>query len=343
MENDSIASRKNDHININLIEDVSSKAKTGLENFRFYHSALPELDFKSIDMSQLIFGKEVRFPILISSMTGGTQQATEINRRLAITAEKYGLAMGVGSQRAAIEDSSLAESFQVRKFAPKILLFANLGAVQLNYGYGIDQCKKAIEMIDANALILHLNPLQEAIQLDGNTNFSGLLNKIETICKSLIQPVIVKEVGWGISPAIARKLINAGVSGIDISGAGGTSWTQVERFRLSEESDIRVAEEFRDWGIPTGKALFEIGESKLDSVIIASGGLKSGMDIAKTVALGAQLAGMAGVILKKAVSSIDNLFEEIEIIESVFRIAMFGTGSGNISQFQNSKIYKVGN
>jgi isopentenyl-diphosphate delta-isomerase len=149
--------------------------------------------------------------------------------------------------------------------------------------------------------------------------------------------------GWGISPSIARKLINAGVSGIDISGAGGTSWTQVERFRLSKEKDIRVAEEFRDWGIPSGKALFEIGECKLDSVIIASGGLKSGMDIAKSVALGAQLAGMAGVILKKAVSSIDDLFVEIEILERVFRIAMFGTGSGNILQFQDSKIYKVGN
>jgi len=339
MEKDTISSRKNDHININLIEDVSSKAHTGFERFHFHHNALPEIDYKSIDTSQMIFGINVKLPVLISSMTGGTQQAAEINRRLAFSAEKFGLAMGVGSQRTALEDPTRAESFQIRKYAPNILLFANLGAVQLNYGYGIEQCKKAVNMIGANALILHLNPLQEAIQIEGNTNFSDLLIKIEAICKSLDQPVVVKEVGWGISPAIAKKLINVGVAGIDISGAGGTSWTQVERYRLTKEKDIRVAEEFRDWGLPTGKTLYEISESKLNTVLISSGGLKSGMDVAKSIALGAKLAGMAGVLLKKAVGSIDDLYDEIELLEKVLRIAMFGTGSGNIAQFQNSKIY----
>lgn len=343
MDNENTISRKNDHININLIEDVSSAAPTELEKFRFNHTALPELDINSISLIQFLFGKEVRMPILISSMTGGTPQAFEINRRLAIVAEKYGLAMGVGSQRAAIENPELAGSFQIREFAPNILLFANLGAVQLNYGYGIEECKRAIGMISADALVLHLNPLQEAIQLEGNTNFSGLIKKIETVCNSINTPVIVKEVGWGISAALAKTLISVGVAGIDVSGAGGTSWTQVERYRLENEKDIRVAEAFRDWGIPTGKALFDIIESKLKTMLIASGGLKSGMDVAKSIALGANLAGMAGLFLKKAILSVEDLSQELEIFEKILRIAMFGTGSENITEFQNSKIYHIGN
>jgi len=195
-------------------------------------------------------------------------------------------------------------------------------------------------MIDADALILHLNPLQEAIQLNGNTNFGGLLNKIEEICKLLNKPVIIKEVGWGISSDLAEKLVNVGVSGIDVSGAGGTSWSQVERYRLKNEGDIRVAESFRDWGIPTADALLQLVEKKINALIISSGGLQTGMDIAKSIAIGANLAGMASTFLKKAVASIDDLSNEVKIIERIIRISMFVTGSQNIAQFQNSKILK---
>lgn len=340
MPDELIESRKNDHIRINIEENVRSKIRNGLERYRFVHNALPEINLSSINLSQRIFNKDVTIPILISSMTGGTSQAYQINKVLATAAEQYGLAMGVGSQRAAIEDYTLAETFNIRKFAPNSLLFANLGAVQLNYGYGINECKRAVGMIEADALVLHLNPLQEAIQPEGDTNFSGLLQKIEYICKNLPVPVVVKEVGWGISADIAKKLIDIGVSAIDISGSGGTSWSQVERFRLTDPQAINVAEAFLDWGIPTSEALVNVRRSLPNIPIFASGGIISGMDVAKTLALGANLAGMAGVLLRAAVVSFDYLIETISVIDRIIRISMFGTGSSDLRSFSNGKIIK---
>lgn len=342
MAEELIRSRKNDHIRINLEEDVRSTLSNGLEKYRFIHNALPEINFKEIDLSQKIFKKEVAIPILISSMTGGTPEAFQINKILAQAAEKFGLAMGVGSLRAAIENPSLIETFDVRKFAPNILLFANLGAVQLNYGYGIDECKRAVEMINADSLILHLNPLQEAVQPEGDTNFSGLLKKIEIICHDLSVPVVVKEVGWGISDVLVKQLSNIGVAAIDISGAGGTSWSQVERFRLEDPVGIKVAEAFLDWGIPTADALTKIRRSFPEIPIFASGGLKTGMDVAKSLALGASLAGIAGVFLKAAVVSLDHLEETINIFERIIRTSMFVTGSKDLISFSSDKIFKIG-
>ncbi len=201
-----IDQRKADHIKINLEKDVRSALTTGLENYHFLHEALPELDLDQIDTSLSLFGKQLAAPILISSMTGGTADAEVINLRLAEAAQEVKIAMGVGSQRAAIEHPEQAKTFQVRRAAPDILLFANLGAVQLNYGYGIDQCRRAVEMIGADALILHLNPLQEAVQDAGDTNFAGLAKKIEEVCKQIDVPVIAKEVGWGISERTAKRL-----------------------------------------------------------------------------------------------------------------------------------------
>ncbi len=221
MTEELISSRKNDHIRINLEEDVKSSLSNGLEMYRFVHNALPEINFTEIDLSQQIFNKNVSIPLFISSMTGGTSQAYQINRILAQAAEQFGLAMGVGSQRAAIEDGSLSETFNIRKIAPQILLFANLGAVQLNYGYGIEECKKAVEMIEADALILHLNPLQEAVQPEGDTDFSGLLKKIEHVCRNLPVPVVVKEVGWGISGGTAKKTNRSRSSGDRYIGSRG--------------------------------------------------------------------------------------------------------------------------
>jgi isopentenyl-diphosphate delta-isomerase len=342
MTEELIESRKNDHIRINIEENVRSILSNGLERYRFVHNALPEIELREIDLSQNIFNKNISIPVLISSMTGGTSQAYQINKVLALAAEEYGLAMGVGSQRAAIEDNSLAETFNIRKFAPNCLLLANLGAVQLNYGYGINECKRAVGMIEADALVLHLNPLQEAIQPEGNTNFSGLLHKIEHICKNLSVPVVVKEVGWGISEEIAKKLTDAGVAAIDISGAGGTSWSQVERFRLTEPREIKVAEAFLDWGLPTAEALVNVRRSLPDIQLFASGGLNTGIDVAKTLALGANLAGMAGVFLRAAVVSFENLIETISIIDRIIRISMFATGSRDLQSFSNGKIVKAG-
>lgn len=342
MSEDIIKSRKSDHIRINLENNVHSGIENGLKNFRFIHNAIPELSLDQVNLSQTLFGKKVSIPLLISSMTGGTEQAWQINQILANAASQCGLAMGVGSQRAAINDATLAKTFNVREIAPDILLFANIGAVQLNYEYGIDECKKAVDMINADGLFLHLNPLQEAVQPEGDTNFIGLLKKIEGVCKNLTVPVLVKEVGWGISDGVAKKLLGVGVSGIDVSGAGGTSWSQVERFRLTDEYDIQVAEAFLNWGIPTAEALVSVRKLTHSVPIFASGGLKSGMDIAKVLALGANLAGMAGEFLKAAVVSEDHLIKTIKVIERILKISLFVTGSKNLTDFSNNKIYKYG-
>ena len=248
--------RKEDHIRINLEEDVGfDRLTTGLEQYRFIHQALPELNLADIDLSTSFFGKPLRAPLLISSMTGGTERAQMINRTLAEAAQAAGIAMGLGSQRAALEDPRLAETFRVRPIAPDILLLANLGAVQLNYGYTVDDCRRAVEMVEADALILHFNALQEAVQPEGETNFAGLLGKIEAVCRELDVPVMAKEVGWGFSQEAARRLAEAGVAAIDVAGAGGTSWSQVEMYRADTDARRQVAATFRDWGIPTAASL----------------------------------------------------------------------------------------
>jgi isopentenyl-diphosphate delta-isomerase len=245
-----IKQRKADHIRINLEEDVRFPTlTTGLEAYRFVHQALPELDLNKVDTTIAVLGKKLAAPVLVSSMTGGTAEALAINRNLALAAQQQGLAMGLGSQRAGIEREESAASFRVRDVAPDILLFANLGAVQFNYGYGVEKCRRAVEMVEADALILHLNPLQEAVQPEGDVNWQGLLAKIEQVCRALPVPVIAKEVGWGMSERTARLLINAGVAAIDVAGAGGTSWSQVEMYRAPTERLRRLAGAFADWGI----------------------------------------------------------------------------------------------
>lgn len=261
-----IDERKADHIKINLEQDVRSALTNGLERHHFVHEALPELDLKQIDATLSLFGKMLHSPILVSSMTGGTAEAGSINMRLAEAAQACGVAMGVGSQRAAIENSEQAKTFQVRRVAADILLFANLGAVQLNYGYDIDQCRKAVEMIQADALFLHLNPLQEAVQDAGDTNFAELAKKIEGICRKLEVPVIAKEVGWGISERTAKLLSDCGVSAIDVAGAGGTSWSQVEMHRAPDEFARQLAGTFIGWGIPTADSILNVKKAQLGVV-----------------------------------------------------------------------------
>lgn len=329
------SARKADHIRINLEEDVRSKLTTGLERYFFLHNALPELNLNEIDLSVEIFGKKLKSPLLISSMTGGSAEATQINQTLAEAAQEMGIAMGLGSQRAAIEDDKLAASFRVRNVAPNILLFANVGAVQLNYGYGLAHLQKAVDMAEADALMLHLNSMQEAVQPEGDTNFSGLLKKIEIMCKQLPVPVVVKEVGWGISGETAKQLAKAGVQAIDVAGAGGTSWTQVEMHRATNESQARLAGAFVDWGIPTAESIMQVREALKTMRIFASGGLRSGVDIAKCIALGAELGGMASPYLKAAVKSTKAVIETISEVSRELQVAMFGAGAGNIAALQS--------
>ncbi len=327
-------SRKTDHIRINLDEDVRSGLTTGLEGWRFTHEALPEIDLNSIDLSTTLFGSQLRAPILISSMTGGTEEAKSINFRLADAAQEMGIAMGLGSQRAAIEHPETASTFQVRKVAPDILLFANLGAIQLNYGYDIDECKRAVEMVEANALCLHLNALQEAVQPEGDTNFAGLLIKIERVCRSLEVPVIAKEVGWGISGETAKRLKNVGIAAIDAAGAGGTSWTQVEMHRAENPSQALLASAFLEWGIPTAASIQQVGLATPDIPVFASGGIRTGLEIAKCIALGAKLGGMAGPFLKAAAQSTEEIIQTIQEVKREIQITMFATGTSQLSDLK---------
>ena len=333
-----IDQRKADHIKINLEQDVRSALTSGLEKYRFIHEALPELDLNRIDTSLSLFGKRLTSPTLVSSMTGGTSEAETINLRLAEAAQECKVAMGVGSQRAAIEDPEKAKTFQVRRAAPDILLFANLGAVQLNYGYGIDQCRKAVEMIQADALILHLNPLQEAVQDAGDTNFAGLAKKIEEICKKIEVPVIAKEVGWGISERTAKLLADCGVSAIDIAGAGGTSWSQVEMHRAPDEFTRQLAATFVGWGISTAESILNVKRAVPGTLIFASGGIKDGLDIAKCIALGATLGGIAGKFLKAAAISTENVVEMMKLTKRQIEVTMFAAGIGTLEGLKVEKL-----
>ena len=333
-----IDQRKSDHLKINLEQDVRSALTTGLEKLRFIHQALPELDLNQVDTSLSLFGKKLQAPILVSSMTGGTAEAQSINMRLAEAAQAAGIAMGVGSQRAAIEHPELAATFQIRKAAPDILLFANLGAVQLNYGYDVEHCQQAVEMIGADALILHLNPLQEAVQAGGDTNWTGLAKKIETICKRLAVPVIAKEVGWGISEHAARLLADCGVAAIDVAGAGGTSWSQVEMHRAPDEFTRELAASFVGWGIPTAESIRIVKRAVPGMTVFASGGIKDGLDIAKCVALGASLGGMAGNFLKAAAVSPERAAEVTKLIRRQIQVTMFAAGAGNLHELARTAL-----
>lgn len=332
-----VSNRKVEHLRINLEENVQFfDVSTGLENYRFVHQALPELDLAAIETSLPLFGKTLRAPLLVSSMTGGASEAERINRNLAAAAQETGIAMGLGSQRAAISDATLARTYRVRDVAPDILLFANLGAIQFNYGYGVDECRRAVEMVEADALFLHLNPIQEAVQDHGNTNWSGLLPKIEQVCRTLQVPVIVKEVGFGISADVARQLVEAGVRAIDVAGAGGTSWAAVEAKRAPNPELQKLAELYWDWGIPTAESLIQVQRVAPNLPIFASGGIRNGIEIAKCIALGASLVGLASPLLKLANVSVQDTVAGIGALATQLRVAMFGIGAANLDALRDT-------
>lgn len=336
MKDTKISSRKQDHIQINLDKDVRSGITTGLEQYRFSHCALPELNLREIKISTTFLGIQLRSPLFLSSMTGGTPEAGLINQNLATAAENCGIAMGVGSQRAAFDDPRQKSSFEVRKFAPSILVMANIGAIQLNNGYGLDECRKAVDMIQANALILHLNPLQEALQPEGSGDWKGLTKKIEGIIHQVGVPVIIKEVGWGISGELAQVFEQMGVAAIDVAGAGGTSWSQVEMYRLKDEGERTIASTFLNWGIPTTDAIIQARAAAPKTILFASGGIKNGLDVAKCIGLGASQVGIAGRILKAATISAENTIATIEQINKELTISMFAAGINSLKSLRNT-------
>lgn len=330
--------RKADHLRICLEDDVQFRNLTnGLERYRFQHSCLPELDLDEVDLKTHFLGKILNAPLLISSMTGGTEKAKMINCRLAVAAQKHGLAMGVGSQRIAVENPDLAHTFAVRSHAPDAMLFANLGAVQLNYTYGLEQCLRVVDILKADALILHLNPLQECIQPNGDTKFKGLLAKIKQLCQQIEVPVIAKEVGNGISANMATKLIDAGVDVIDVAGAGGTSWAKVESERAENNLQRRLGKTFADWGIATADCIVQVRKQYPDLPLIASGGLRNGMEAAKAIALGADLAGLAFPFLQAASESEAAINELIELLIAEIKTVLFCTANANLAELKRSQ------
>jgi isopentenyl-diphosphate delta-isomerase len=335
-------SRKREHIETVLNANVAAKGvTTGFEMFAFEHCALPELDLDDIDLSTTVFGKYLRAPLLISSMTGGAENGGVINRRLAECAQELGLAMGLGSQRAAIEQAELADTYKVRDIAPDILLFANLGAVQLNYGYGVEQARRAVDMIDADALFIHLNPLQEAVQAEGDRNWRGILTKLEELIRKIEIPVVVKEIGNGISADLARRFISIGVAGIDVAGAGGTSWSEVEANRQSDPLIRKVAHSFAGWGIPTVHSLVEVRREAGSLPVFASGGLRTGIDIAKAIRLGATMCGVAAPALVAADEDTETVTKHVQCLIEELRISAFCTGAKNLRDLTRVPLRRV--
>jgi isopentenyl-diphosphate delta-isomerase len=332
--------RKKEHLEICLdTERVTSSLGTGLEGYRFIHNALPELDIDEIDLGTTFLGKRLRAPISISSMTGGFDVARKVNRNLASAAQALGLAMGVGSQRVAIEEPSAADTFQVRDVAPDILLFGNLGAVQLNYGYTVEHCRRAVAMIGADGLILHLNVLQEAVQPEGNRNFKGLGEKIAAVCRELEVPVVAKEVGNGISVDAALRLVRAGVKAIDVAGRGGTSWSAVEAQRAAKQG-LRPDTAFADWGIPTEEALINVRQALPDISVIASGGIRTGVDIAKSIALGADIGAIGQPLLAAALESADKVVELLVGVIHELKVSMFCVGAANLAALRRTPLLR---
>ena len=337
MEKNAINKRKSEHIEICLQEDVKGKQiSTGLEKYKFIHCALPELDFKDVSLSTIFLNHELNAPFMISSMTGGTEIAGKINKNLATVAQEKGWAMGLGSTRAALESEAYAHTFQLRKYAPTIPIFANLGAVQLNAGYDLDACKRIISLTEADGLIFHLNGIQEIMQTDGDTNFKGLIQKIGQIAQQLDVPIGVKEVGWGIDGTLAKALFDVGVAFVDVAGAGGTSWSQVEKFRSDQIVKRLAAEAFTDWGIPTAECLVTARQKNRNELLIASGGIQTGVDAAKAIALGANLVGFGRSILHAATESVEALRTTFEKIELEMRLVMFGIGVSSIVELANT-------
>lgn len=329
--------RKTEHIRLCLTDAVEGVNKTtGLEGIEFIHNALPEINFNKIDIRTDFLTKRIQAPFLVSSMTGGSNLAEEINVNLAIASEKKGWAIALGSTRALLESDAYADSFLIRKHAPTVPLIANLGAVQLNYGYGVEEAERIVEMTEADSLVLHLNSLQEVVQDEGDLNFENLLPKIEEVCKKISVPIGVKEVGFGIDGRVAKKLADVGIEYIDVAGAGGTSWSQVEKLRSEDPLRIAAAEAFNSWGLPTKDCLVSVRSELPNISLVASGGMKTGLDAAKAITIGANVVGFARALLQAATESAEEVVRVMDQIEFELKMTMFGIGVANIIELKNT-------
>ncbi|MFH0848745.1 MAG: type 2 isopentenyl-diphosphate Delta-isomerase [archaeon] len=330
-----ISQRKIDHLRICATKDVQSSGVTGFEDLTLMHNSLPEIDAADVELGTVLLDHHLSAPLVIEAMTGGAQEAKPINKRLAAAAKEYGIAMGVGSQRAAIEKDSLVSTFSIaRETAPEAFLIANIGAPQLSAGYGVEEAKKAVEMISADALAIHLNPLQESIQPEGEAKGRGVIQKIAEIADNVDVPLIVKETGAGISGVTAKRLREAGASAIDVSGRGGTDWAKVEAYRPRASPElISKADAFSMWGISTVASILEVTQST-EVTVIASGGLRNGVDAAKSIALGATGAGFASQLLVAAMTNEKSLFRRIDRILDELKTAMFLTGSKTVEDLK---------
>jgi len=337
--------RKAEHIKISLRKDVQAReTTTGFEDVHFIHKALPEIDKQEIDLSTTVFSHKFAAPLIVGAITGGTLEAAKINSTLAEAVEELGLGMGVGSQRAALEDKRLEKTFAIaRKKAPNAFLIANIGGVQLVNGYGLREVKKAIEMIEADAIAIHLNSLQEAVQPEGQTNFKGILEKISELAEELDKPIIAKETGAGMSCEEAKKLEAAGVKGLDISGAGGTSLAAVEYYRTEKQGSFqhKLGNVFWDWGIPTATSLIEVSQT-VKIPVIASGGLRSGLEIAKALALGASLTSLSHPVLQTAVKGVKETVNALMFLVEGLKTCMFLVGANSIEVLQKVPVVIMG-
>lgn len=336
---DGIAARKRDHIDIVLASAPAIAGGTGLDRVMFEHDALPEIAMDAIDLSTTFLGRKLQAPLLVSSMTGGPERAGAINARLAEAAEACGIALAVGSQRIALEgrgDAGLDSS--LRRLAPSVPILANIGGAQLGAGWGVDEARRAVAMIEADALIVHLNPLQEAVQPGGDRDWRGVLPAIAALVRDLGVPIVVKEVGAGLSASVARRLTEVGVSILDVAGAGGTSWAAVEAARAPDAARRRIAETFGGWGIPTAEAIRSVRRACPDAVIIGSGGIRTGLDAARALRLGADLVGQAAASLAAADASSEAAVAHFRIVIEELRIACFCTGSGNLAALRRARL-----
>ncbi|MBU5467571.1 type 2 isopentenyl-diphosphate Delta-isomerase [Virgibacillus sp. MSJ-26] len=333
-----INKRKTEHIRLCLNDNVEGVNKsTGLEGISFIHNALPEINFKDVNLETSFLNKPLQAPFLVSSMTGGSKLAADINQNLARAAEEKGWVIALGSTRALLESDAHQESFLIRKQAPTVPLIANLGAVQLNYGYGAEEAQRIVDMTEADSLVLHFNSLQEVFQDEGDLNFDTLLPKIEALCKKVNVPVGAKEVGFGIDGPVAKKLYDVGVSYIDVAGAGGTSWSQVEKLRSEDPMRKAAAEAFNNWGNPTKDCLVSV-KSLLDNVpLVASGGMKTGVDAAKALTIGADVVGFARQLLQAATESTEAVIKQMDQIEFELKTTMFGIGAKFLDELKNTK------
>ena len=335
-----IADRKKEGIDLALKNTNALTKTTLLECVEFLHCALPEINFDNIKTSTKFLGHSFNFPFLIDSMTGGTPAAQKINARLAQAAEEFGIGMGVGSQRAGLLSEDLAESFKiVRKNAPNAFIFSNIGGAQLSQGLDRKSITKLLKMIDADALAIHLNPLQELVQPEGESNYSNVLSRIKELSSDLDIPIIVKEVGSGISPSVAKKLSETKIGAINVAGMGGTSWAGIEqirakKFKNKKKSDLGLL--FWDWGIPTAATVF-LTRHSVKTPIIASGGLRNGLDLAKSITLGADVGGFARPMLTPASKSYNSLTTFIDQLVLELKSTMFLIGAKNIRELKSAE------